>query len=435
MARRMQTVSDRPAARSERLLVEAIGDETVIYDSDSSVAHALSPLASAVFMYADGERTPAQIAELSAYRLNQPIGEDDVREAVRQLAALNLIEAPQAPAEQGGLSRRDALKVFAATGAGAVLISSVSAPFAMAAGVANNYLCATDSGYLENSSGQWLYPQVWSSVGSLDYVNGQNSYVGTWQLAAPGTAGGPVNGSASGDYNLGQPCYISPPTSGTKTYQWYSGTWRQGYYNNHYYGNGQCEYQNTPIPLSDVGSKAQCETYGFYVTGANQWYANAPANTTGGVSGNTGGALCASGGSDYYNVDEGVCYPGNYICVTSDGVWDGTSGGGNPVTCSPGHTLVHLGITSAGTTGVYQCLPCDGNIVGSSYQCCNVVCAPSGIGGVVTPSSWSPSTSTASGPGVYTESACQIWGGMFCSQYASKWCTDNPCNLTGNCAS
>ncbi len=74
-----------PLARSERLLVENIGLETVIYDLNTNDAHALKPLAAAVFMYANGENAAADIAELAAYRLATPVTTDDVLETVAQL--------------------------------------------------------------------------------------------------------------------------------------------------------------------------------------------------------------------------------------------------------------------------------------------------------------------------------------------------------------
>jgi hypothetical protein len=416
-----------PVARSENLLFTAVDDEAVIYDQQTKVAHALSPLAAAVYTYANGENTVAEIAELASYRLATQVSESDAQQAVEQLSALDLLEIGEAGS---GLTRRDTLKVFGAVGAGAMLVSSVAAPFAMAAGVANNYLCGTYDGDIKSSSGTSLYPQVWSSVGQIDYSGGANSYTGDWQLAGPGTAGGPISGSSASDYDLGASCFISAPT-------------------------GTCTYQSWQIPTADVSNSAQCETYGFYWNqNNNTWFANGPDTTgTNGVPGNTGGALCINNGTYYYNVPEGNCYAENYICVDSANVYDGIDGPGDngqkAPTCKSGDTAVLLGPAKpttyqwysgtwsggSGSEGIYQCLPCDGNVVGNSYQCCEVVCAPAGLGGVIAPTTWSPSTSQASGPGTYTESACQIWGGSFCSEYAAKWCTDNPCNIKGDCTS
>jgi hypothetical protein len=146
MATTQQIVISHPLARSEQLLVEPVGDETVIFDQRTHVAHALKPLAASVYMYADGSNSVAEIAEFAAYRLGSAVSEADVRDAIAQLVELSLIEAP----EPSGVSRRTALKVFAATGAGAALITSVSASAAMAAttgqtALGNDQMCATGS--------------------------------------------------------------------------------------------------------------------------------------------------------------------------------------------------------------------------------------------------------------------------------------------------
>jgi hypothetical protein len=115
--------------------VESVGDETVVYDLDTKEAHCLKPLAATVFMYADGSRTAADIAELSSYRLESTITEDDVKDAVKQLESVALIETPLVVRD--GMSRRDAIKRFgmvAGVATATPLIASVMAPVASAAG-------------------------------------------------------------------------------------------------------------------------------------------------------------------------------------------------------------------------------------------------------------------------------------------------------------
>ncbi len=127
------TVINRPVARSERLIVEQVGDEAVIFDLETRASHALKPLAAAVYTYADGKNTVVEIAELASHRLAQQVTEADAADAVVQLTALNLLEAPEVELGGNGLSRRDALKTFAAVGASAALVSTVTAGAAMAA--------------------------------------------------------------------------------------------------------------------------------------------------------------------------------------------------------------------------------------------------------------------------------------------------------------
>ena len=130
---RKQTAIARPIARTEGLLVESVGEETVVYDLDTKEAHCLKALAATVFMYADGARTAADIAELSSYRLETTISEADVKDAIKQLESVSLIETPLVVRD--GMSRRDAIKRFgmvAGVASATPLIASVMAPAAYA---------------------------------------------------------------------------------------------------------------------------------------------------------------------------------------------------------------------------------------------------------------------------------------------------------------
>jgi hypothetical protein len=317
MASMKQTAINRPLARSERLVIEAVGDETVIYDLDSHVAHALKPLAAAVYTYADGKNTAAEIAELASYRLAQQISESDVAEAVEQLGALNLLDIPELDVD-GGLSRRDALKVFAATGAGVALISSVAAPAALAgiASQGSSYSCSTGT---TGSGG----------------IQCQTSAHSGYYLPCPGNSN--FNGGGSHNYNG---CAPQAPVS---------------------FGN-TCHY-----------------------------------------------GVASSSGSSYN--------------------W-----GNNGENCCSGNHLKE---------GTWQCVPCDGEITQSqcnstpncapagTYQCCQVVCAPAGLG-----SEWGKQE-TYCGNGYEAGGSC-AWNGNgepdWYTNYYGKYCTPNNCNQTGSCS-
>jgi len=111
-----------PLARSEDLIIEEIGDEVIVYDSNADTAHCLSPDAASVWRRCDG-RTPidglaAQIG-LSAER---------VETALDELERCALLEEPRAAT---GHTRRDlSLKLAKVTAAAAAapLIISVAAP-------------------------------------------------------------------------------------------------------------------------------------------------------------------------------------------------------------------------------------------------------------------------------------------------------------------
>jgi hypothetical protein len=124
-----------PVARDEGLLVEHVGDETVVYDDKSKEAHCLSPLAAVVFAHCDGRTTVENMAALAAERLGEPVDESRVLDALDQLEERNLLAVPAAP--RGGLSRREMISRTAAAAGGAAfaapLITSIVAPAAVAA--------------------------------------------------------------------------------------------------------------------------------------------------------------------------------------------------------------------------------------------------------------------------------------------------------------
>lgn len=187
MAFSKKSVIMHPCARSERLLIENIDDETVIYDEESKTAHALKPLAAAVFLYADGKNSLGEIAELASYRLGTAVSEAQISEAVTELDECALLDVPEL---EDGVSRRDALKRFGAVGvaagAGTMLISSIAAPVAFA-GLANqgaNYICGTGSNNVtsQNISPAQSWPQPpdssnWENwIGTKCDPNGKTNY-------------------------------------------------------------------------------------------------------------------------------------------------------------------------------------------------------------------------------------------------------------------
>jgi hypothetical protein len=128
---RKQTSIARPIARVEGLLIESVGEETVVYDTEAKEAHCLKSLAAAVFMYADGTKTASDIAELAAYRMGTPVTEAEVNDAFAQLDSCSLLDqGPIVVHKSNGMSRRDALKRFGAVAgvaAATPLIATVSA--------------------------------------------------------------------------------------------------------------------------------------------------------------------------------------------------------------------------------------------------------------------------------------------------------------------
>jgi hypothetical protein len=123
------------AARSEGLLIEHVGDETVVYDLESKEAHCLKAVAAFVFAQADGNRSLGDISARARERLGPEVRDGDIRAAVEQLEDIDLLARPLVVPEDG-LSRRQMVKRVAYTGAAAVtattMITSIAAPNALA---------------------------------------------------------------------------------------------------------------------------------------------------------------------------------------------------------------------------------------------------------------------------------------------------------------
>jgi hypothetical protein len=121
----------RPLARSDGLVVEALGDELLVYDRDTDQAHSLDPAAAEIWRACDSTATPADIAA----RLN--LDEAAVQASLKHLAELDLLTG-EAAALTVTHSRRAVLRrglVAGAAGAVAVpVISSIVAPPAHAQG-------------------------------------------------------------------------------------------------------------------------------------------------------------------------------------------------------------------------------------------------------------------------------------------------------------
>jgi len=127
------THSTHPRARQNDILVERVGDETIVYDGERHEAHSLNRSASLVWQHSDGEHSVPQLAELLGSELGIEPDESLVEYAIDRLANAHLIE--NEPAES--LSRRDAVRRLTLAGAAVVglpiVLSMVAPTEAMAA--------------------------------------------------------------------------------------------------------------------------------------------------------------------------------------------------------------------------------------------------------------------------------------------------------------
>ena len=132
MGRTMKDETGRPRQRRDGLVVQALPEETLVYDLERHKAHCLQAVAAAVWEACDGRRTVAQIAVRATRRLGRPVPEEAAWLALRRLGRARLLEAPvTGPIAGRFTSRRDWLKKAALFGGLSVL--SITAPTAAAA--------------------------------------------------------------------------------------------------------------------------------------------------------------------------------------------------------------------------------------------------------------------------------------------------------------
>jgi hypothetical protein len=126
--------------------VQEIGDESLVYDRDSDVAHCLSAVAAGVWRGCDGERDQPALARFAG------VSEELVADALDELRAEGLlIDGRSMPRrDESGVSRRRALGRMAKYGAGVaaipLIVSAVVASPASAASVGLGAPCAGTTG-------------------------------------------------------------------------------------------------------------------------------------------------------------------------------------------------------------------------------------------------------------------------------------------------
>jgi Coenzyme PQQ synthesis protein D (PqqD) len=119
-----------PRKREQRLVIDEIPDEVLVYDLDRHEAHCLNQTAALVWQQCDGKSTAAQIGQRLTEELRAPFNEDLVWLALRQLEKRHLFEPSIAlPPQFLGMSRRQMIRRLGLAAAVAVpLITSIVAP-------------------------------------------------------------------------------------------------------------------------------------------------------------------------------------------------------------------------------------------------------------------------------------------------------------------
>lgn len=123
-----------PRRREAELVVETLGDETLVYDRKRHKAHCLNATAALVWQHCDGRTTHAQLARVVERKLGLSEGEELVTFALNRLASANLLaESPREETAQKRYSRRDLVRKL---GVAAVLVPAVMTVVAPTAAMA-----------------------------------------------------------------------------------------------------------------------------------------------------------------------------------------------------------------------------------------------------------------------------------------------------------
>ena len=124
-----------PKMRSQRLIVDDLPDEVLVYDLDRHKAHCLNRTAALIWQQCDGKTSTKEIAHRLQIELDQPFNEELVWVALRQLDKNHLLEEPIAlPPKLAGLSRREMVRALGLAAVVAVpVVTSIVAPTAVQA--------------------------------------------------------------------------------------------------------------------------------------------------------------------------------------------------------------------------------------------------------------------------------------------------------------
>ena len=138
-----------PRARSEGLLIQVVGTDTLVYDRQHQTSCCLNVVASAVWRHCDGTHSVAEIAELVAREVTLPEGASPISTVWSSLEELRsnalLLEAKDDAREAAAwtMGRRQILKASAA----AVALPSVDKIFAPSMASAHGHQRGTESAH------------------------------------------------------------------------------------------------------------------------------------------------------------------------------------------------------------------------------------------------------------------------------------------------
>jgi len=137
-----------PKARQEELLIEELGDETLVYDMRTHKAHCLNRTAALVWNRADGQSTVSEMINALEKELHAPINSDVVWLALEQLGKASLLsDRLPSTGTQPSMTRRAVMKRIGLGAAVALpLVTSILAPTTAEASTCRSFGATCTSG-------------------------------------------------------------------------------------------------------------------------------------------------------------------------------------------------------------------------------------------------------------------------------------------------
>ena len=135
--------SQVPVARKERLVIQEMPEEVLVYDLDTNKAHCLNQTAAFVWKSCNGRNSVAEITKLVGDDSGSAVPEDLVWLAIDQLSEKNLL-AKDLKADFKGSTRREVIKkIGLAAVIGIPVVASLIAPTSVLA--VNSCACSSNA--------------------------------------------------------------------------------------------------------------------------------------------------------------------------------------------------------------------------------------------------------------------------------------------------
>jgi hypothetical protein len=131
-----------PQARHEKLVVQEIGDETVIYDEQRNHVHRLNQTAAIVWQHCNGQNTVTTLTDILQNATGTPVTEEVVWLALDRLEKEHLLASKlNRPSEAKTITRRQMLKKVALVGGMTLLLPVVQSIVAPTPAMAMSISC------------------------------------------------------------------------------------------------------------------------------------------------------------------------------------------------------------------------------------------------------------------------------------------------------